>query len=571
MSRKEEPPVDGADGPADPSAKPKLLSSTMVMASGTLVSRILGMVRVIMAGWILGLATRQADMFSVAGQIPSQVYLLIAGGVLNSILLPQLVRAMRRDEDGGQSYSDRIVTLFLLLLIGLTVLLLVGTPVVLRLTVSDFWLAPDLAAHYRSLTLLAALCMPQVFFFGIFFLGGQLLNARGSFGPLMWAPALNNVIQILLLGTYALVWRGNLDTNAPFSTGQALLLGLGSVAGVVCQSVILFPFLRKVGFHYRPRFDFLHTGLGSTAQMAKWALGLVVLDQINYFVISKVLTRATAGGHGAGLTIFNNATLISMVPHSLLTVSLATALMPSLSALSHQEDWSQFIGQFVSSLRVVYAAIIPMAALFLTMGTAITTLVWKPSEGGVYAGITLAVLGVGLVPMSLRFLTNKAFNSMGNTRTPFFIDIIFVLMSAGVSVALVFLCHIGLTWIAPGVALAYLLGYAAAGGVDWRLLKRAVPGMGQVTIAGHTLRLAGLSVPGALLAGAVCWLQGRFLPGVGFQLAGIVVGLVIGIGVYWGLARLAHIREVVDLEAMVRSRLRGRSGRSGGADPTDLA
>jgi putative peptidoglycan lipid II flippase len=481
--------------------------------------------------------------------------MLLAGGVLNAILVPQLIRAMRKDKDGGQAFSDRIVTLFLLLLLGLTVLLVLGTQWVTQLVTHPVWRTPELASQYQSLLTLAALCMPQVFFFGAFFLGGQLLNARDSFGPLMWAPTLNNIIQILMLGTYAVVWGFHTDTAQPFSHDQILLLGIGSVLGVFCQAIVLLPFLKKVGFRYRPRFDFLHTGLGSTAHMAKWALALVAIDQANFLIITKVASVATAEGHGAGLTVFNSAMLVSLVPHALLTVSLATALMPSLARLSDARLWLKFTEQLTISLKVVFSAIIPVALLFAAMGISVATLVWSTAKGGEYIGWTLVILGLGLIPFSLRFLVNKAFNSMGNTRTPFFTEIIFVGVTCIVSVVLVFLVKVPTVWVAPSIAAGYTLGYLASNWLSWRMLRMGVPGMATTRIFGYTAGIIALALPGSLVAAAICWLQARYLPYFPVHLLSVIIAAVLAVVIYWGLARLARVPEILHLETMIRARL----------------
>jgi len=536
--------------------RPKLLSSTMAMASGTLVSRALGGVRVLLVGYLLTVSMAQSDMYALATEIPNMAYQLLAGGILTAILVPQFMRAMNRDADGGQAFSDRIVTLFTLLLVGLTILLTVGTPLVIRLMSDAKWRTPGMAPQYHSLLLLTALCMPQVFFFGAFFLVSQILNARGSFGPGAWAPVANNVVQIIVLGTYAVVWGFHTDASQPFSTPQMLLLGIGSVAGVAIQSVILFPYLKKVGFRYRPRFDFLHTGLASTAHLAKWVLALLIIDQINWVVITRLASRATVAGHGAGVASFNTAMFISIVPHSLLTVSLATVLMPSLSTLTAKGQWDKFAGQLQSSIRTVFAAIVPISLLLLTMGVPIATTVFSAERGGAYVGWTLAVLGAGLIPFTLRYLVNKGFNSMENTRTPFFVEIVFVAVSCLVAVLLILVVKVPARWVAPSLALGYSLGYVVSSWLAFLLLRRAVPALGTASIGAHTVRLIAVSVPGAALAGLICWAQERIVPGLIPGLIGLVVAGLAGIGVYWGLARLIRVSEVQDLEALIRSKLR---------------
>ena len=126
--------------------------------------------------------------------------------------------------------------------------------------------------------------------------------------------------------------------RAPFTTGQELLLGLGSTLGIVAQAAVLIPFLRASGYHFRPRFDFRHTGLGKTFRLAKWTLGFVLVTQAALVVVTRLASGATVGGKGAGLTAYSNAYAVWILPHSLITVSLATAMLPAASRLAAAGD-----------------------------------------------------------------------------------------------------------------------------------------------------------------------------------------------------------------------------------------
>ena len=93
----------------------RLLNATAVMASGTMVSRILGFGRAILLAFALGNSTRQVEMFGLATLIPNTLYMLFAGGALNTVLVPQIVRHINRDDDHGEAYTNRIMTAFMLI------------------------------------------------------------------------------------------------------------------------------------------------------------------------------------------------------------------------------------------------------------------------------------------------------------------------------------------------------------------------------------------------------------------------------------------------------------------------
>ena len=169
------------------------------MAAGTVVSRMSGFVRNALLAAALG-QQLHADVFTIANTVPNMLYILLAGGVFNAVLVPQLVRAMKNDADGGDGYTNRIITLAALFLAGVTAILVIAAPLLMRLFLSDAFFTPELAPQRESVIDFARYCLPQVFFYGMFVLVGQVLNARRSFGPMMWAPIANNVISVAVLG-----------------------------------------------------------------------------------------------------------------------------------------------------------------------------------------------------------------------------------------------------------------------------------------------------------------------------------------------------------------------------------
>ena len=84
------------------------------MAAGTALSRVMGFFRLMLLVFLFGNGTRQAEMFTIANTVPNSMYILLAGGVLNTVLVPQIVRAIRGDPDRGEAYTNRIMTAGLL-------------------------------------------------------------------------------------------------------------------------------------------------------------------------------------------------------------------------------------------------------------------------------------------------------------------------------------------------------------------------------------------------------------------------------------------------------------------------
>jgi len=347
-----------------------ILASSAVMATGTIFSRASGYVRNVLLAAAIG-NELHADLFNIGNTIPNMLYILLAGGVFNAVLVPQLVRAQKSDQDRGEAYTNRVITLAVLFLGAVTVILVLAAPLVMRLYLNGAYDDPALAAQRDSAITFARYCLPQVFFYGMFVLLGQVLNARGRFGPMMWAPIANNVIAILVLVLY-LFWFGALDSGAgctAFTPAQELVLGGGATLGIIAQVVVLLPVLRAAGVRFRPRYDFRRTGLGHTLRLGIWTVLFVVVNQVAYTVVVRLASGGTAHPHcgvhhhadATGYTVYASAFLFVMVPHAIVTVSLATAILPRLSAKASDGDLTGLAGTLAGTLRTALAVVIPFA------------------------------------------------------------------------------------------------------------------------------------------------------------------------------------------------------------------
>ncbi|WP_375431276.1 murein biosynthesis integral membrane protein MurJ [uncultured Friedmanniella sp.] len=552
----------------------RLISASALMAGGTLVSRLLGFARLSLLAFLFGNATRQADMFTVANTVPNSMYILLAGGVLNTVLVPQIVRAIKGDPDGGTAYTNRIMTAGLLALGLITVVLTLAVPLVIDLYSADGWKSPALSSQYHSMVVLGYYCMPQVFFYGVHVLAGQVLNARERFGPMMWAPIANNVISLAVLGIFLVVFQRT-DPGRAFTSGQELLLGLGSTLGIVAQAAVLVPFLRRAGYRFQPRFDFRHTGLGKTFGLAKWTLGYVLVTQVALVVVSKLATGATVRGEGAGLLVYSNAYAVWILPHSLITLSLATAMLPAASAMAATGDLDGVARETMRSLRLALTALLPASVAFLTLGVPIARVLFGFGRGGedvAYVGWALMALGVGLVPFTIQYVCLRAFYALEDTRTPFFLQV--VIAGANVLLGLAAVAIVDRpTLVAAALGLAYSLAYVVGIGLSFARLRRRLPALDAVELLEHCVRLLVAVTPAAVVAVLINWLLVRGLAGPGgdSQLGRAVALAVAGIAavvLFLVAARLLRVTEVSAIIATVSRR--GGSGGGGGA-PHDSA
>ncbi|MBB1511354.1 murein biosynthesis integral membrane protein MurJ [Tessaracoccus sp. MC1627] len=546
----------------------KLIGAGAIMASGTMISRILGVIRVMLVAFILGNGTRQADMLALATMVPNSLYILFAGGALNTVLVPQIVRAIKNDDDGGEAYTSRIMTAFMLIITVVAVVVTIGAPLVTAIYTSPAWRGTDLEAQYASLVALTYLTLPQIFFYGAFFLLGQVLNARDKFGPMMWAPIANNIISIAVMALYFVVWGNDDDHSSAFTTPQILLLGIGTTLGIVAQTAVMIPYIRKLGFKLRPRFDLKGTGLGHTFSLTKWTMGFVAVNQVGLMVVNRLATSATAGGSGAGVTVYANAHLLWILPHSLITVSLATAMLPNASRLAAGGDFSGVAGEFTKTVRLAMVAIVPATVAFLALSGPMAGLLFGQGTGAtdaVWIAWALMAFALGLIPFTVQFVCLRTFYALENTRTPFFLQTLIAGLNIAGAIALVWWVNSD-AWVAGALALAYSLAYSIGVLVTWQALRRRVPDLDGRALVMHLVRLLlGAGIGGVAAYYLSGWLIG-VVPGrtVGQIVALAAGGLVILVS-FLLMGKALKVKELGSLSELVGSRFGRRGGSRAGA------
>ena len=540
----------------------RILSASAVMAAGTAFSRLSGYLRSVLLVAALGNALH-ADVFTLANTVPNMLYILLAGGIFNAVLVPQLVRAMKDDPDGGEAYTNRVITLAALFLGVVTVALVLVAPLVMSVLAPDYS-DPDLAQQRRSAVDLARFCLPQVFFYGMFVLVGQILNSRGRFGPMMWAPIANNAIAVLVLTSYLLVFgpAEGADRTGGYTGAQEVLLGVGSTVGIAAQLLILLPYLRSAGFTYRPRFDFRGTGLGHTLRLGVWTVLFVIVNQVAYTVVVRLASGGPASdGDGTGLTVYATSFLVVMVPHAILTVSLATAILPRLSASARDGDLGGLAATLASTLRTALAVVLPFAALLPVVAPEVAALLFDYGAGRGQAGNfvpTLSLFAIGLVLFTVHYLVLRGFYALEQTRTVFFVQC--AVATVNIVAAVVLVREASAEHTAPALTLAYAAAYLVGACVGYAVLRRRLGGLETPVLVRFVVRMVLVAAVATAAAVAVAVL----LPGWGEQpdkLTALWRGALIGLtdlAVLLLAARALRVREVTSVMDTVRSRLTSR-------------
>ncbi|MFJ3880362.1 murein biosynthesis integral membrane protein MurJ [Streptomyces sp. NPDC090077] len=527
-------------------AKGSVLRSGALMAAGSVVSRATGFVRSAVVLAALG-AGFLGDGYTVANTVPNIIYMLLVGGALNAVFVPELVRAAKEHRDGGAAYTDRLLTACTVALLALTAAAVLATPLI----VDAYTPASYTDAQRSTVVALARFCLPQILFYGLFTLLGQVLNARGRFGAMMWTPVLNNLVIIGVFGLFLLTSGGGRDA---LDAADTRLLGIGTTAGIVVQALALVPSLRAARFRWRPRFDWRGSGLTRPLRNAGWLVVLVLSNQIAYWVVTKLSTTVGDRAPGFGYAAYTSAYQLWIVPQGIITVSLVTALMPRMSSAAAEGDLGAVREDVSYALRSSAALVLPAATLFAALAPWVMDCVSgygnvTPDEVAAMAGM-LTAFAPGLVAYSAQYVLARGFYALSDTRTPFFLNLVIVALNAGLSYAAYLLLPV--RWAVTGMAAATSLAFIGGAAVTaYALSRRLGPRGGPRTTALTThLRLLAACLPAA----AAGYAAARAADGLGsFAAAGagtVALALVVVL-----LARPLRLAEITDLLDSLRRKV----------------
>lgn len=505
--------------------------ASALIAAGTLISRITGLVRTMLLAWVFGSVSMPADAFSTANQLPSMVFTIISAGLLTAVFVPQIVRAAKH-ADGGSAFVSKLFTLSTVVLLAVTALAMLAVPLLVTMY------APTYDPAQRELAIaMAYWFVPQVLFFGLFTIVGEALNARGTFGPYTWAPIANNLVSIAGFLAFILIFDGPLREISQWTGGPLAMLGSIVTGGVIIQFLVLIMFWRKAKLPIRVDFNWRGVGLRGVAKQASWTLAMVLVGTIAGVVQTAVMNEVSKSG-AAGPNVWGFAWLVFMLPYSIIVISIGTPYFTRISEHASEGRMADVRADVSACIRTLGVfMVLATAALVAAAAPAARMFSQLPSEALQAAPVLLMML-VGLIPLSVLFIVQRTFYAFGNTRTPFiFTAIQSVIVIGGALIAGAFIEH---AYVTAGVALAQSIATTIQTVIAVALLRRRL-GSGLTRVWGVALlRFVGAAIP-AVAAGIGTYLAtggndgwsitttgfaGQFAAVAGVALIGTVTAIV---------------------------------------------
>jgi putative peptidoglycan lipid II flippase len=524
--------IDGL--PADRQGhRRRLAGATAGMAVGTTLSRITGLVSVIILASALG-GGGFADAYNLANTTPNIVTDIVIGGVLSATFVPVFVdRLSTRSSDEAWEAISAVVTVTVVVLFVATIAFFFLAPEIIGVyTAANH--NPDVTHQRAEAVFFLRWFVPQLTCYGLIALFTALLNTRGKFAAPMFVPIANNLVLIVVL-----LWFHELVPHPSLATvdthhSALVLLAAGTTLGVAVQTVLLAPSLVRARLHVHFLWRPAHEAMRTIARLSGWTFGWVLANQIALVIILALADGVKVPG---AVSAYTYAYRFFQLPYGIVAVSIMTAVTPSLASRWALRDTFGFRHRMAFGLRGILAIIIPSAVGMLLLAHPLIDLVLQhgaeTSASASITGATLAMFALGLPGFCTFLYIVRILQAMQDTRTAFYL----YLVENGLNIVF------GVTLVGPlgvrGLALSLSLAYTVSAVLGLALIRNRVGGLGGDDLTTPVKHVLAATAVMAVLTVLALNVSGST---TGFGLfARVVLAVVVGIGGFVATAGLlAH-------------------------------
>lgn len=494
------------------------------MAIATLISKFFGLFRQLAIAAAFG-AGPVANAYAYAYIIPG--FLLILLGGINGPFHSAMVSALaKRDKKDTAPLVETMTTLVGTALLGVTLLLIVGAPLLIDL-VGPQLPATDKLVAIQQLRIMA----PMALFAGLIGIGFGTLNAA----DLYWLPSISPLFSssALLLSLGIFVW--SMGDTSPTEPNYLLLGGValagGTLAGAFIQWLVQAIAQWRSGLgSFRLRFNWRQPGVRDVLNVMAPAVFSSGTLQINLF--TDMAFASAIPGAGAG---FNYANLLVQTPLGIISNVILVPFLPVFSRLAAPEHWTELKDRIRQGLILTALTMLPLGALFATLALPIVRTVYErgkfSADDSALVASILVAYGIGMFVYLGRDVLVRVFYGLGDGATPFRISVVniglnvvfdyflvqrfgapgIVYATAGINlVSMLALLYFldrrlnGLPWEALTKPIALLIGASGVEGLAaWASRRGLEQWLGTEGVLPHVLQLAGAGIIGLLVFGAI--------------------------------------------------------------------
>lgn len=513
--------------------------SAGIVSAAVLLSRISGLIRETVMAHLFG-AGRVYDAFSLGFRIPNLTRDLFAEGALSSAFVPTFTEYLEaKDRKDAAEFSN---------LVGTALIIAAGLVCVAGIVFSPFlagllapgWKAAD-PGKFALAVRLTRIMFPFLLVVALAAQAMGILNACNRFGIPALASTLFNLGSVCF-GVLIAWWLGPRFGIAPIE-GMAY----GVVLGGVLQLLWQVPSLLRLGFRFRPRFDWSHPGLRHIVRlMGPAVIGSAAL-QINVAVntnFASTIADPVRGLNGP-VSWLNYAFRFMQLPLGLFGVAIASATLPSISRSAFSGNLEAFRRTISRSLASVLLLTLPSAAGLIILGDAMIGVIYQGRKFEAYdthqTALALSGYAVGLAGYAALKVLAPAFYALGSARVPMLASLASVLINYAAAWSMVSRAHWGHAGLALATSVVALFGSVA---LFW-ILRERLGGIHGRALARSALKI---SAACAVMAGAVA-LSSRSIEnwwGVSraARLADLAVSIPLGVAVFYAVCRALRVAEL---------------------------
>lgn len=403
---------------------PRLMRSSAVVSTATMLSRVLGLARDTVVARFVG-AGFDADVFNVAFALSNFFRRLFSEGAFSQAFVPVLAEYRAKGSKAAiQEFIDRVAGSLGSSLFVITALAVIGAPAVASLYAFGYiyneeWVKFDLAVDFIRIT------FPYLFLISLTGFAGAILNSYGRFGVPAITPTVLNITLILAAVIVS-----------PMTDPPALALAWGVLTAGVLQFLLQLPFLMRLRLLPKPTMDWQHPGVKKVLKLMIPAMFGVSVSQINLLLDSVLATLLPTGS----VTWLKYSDRMSELPLGVFAIAIATVILPSLSRLHTNQQSDEFSKTLSWALRLIFLIGIPASIALLVLAEPILATLFQygkwTADDTAMASLSVRAYAIGLMGFMLIKVLAPAFYARQNTTTPMKIGV--VAMAANMVLNMVF-------------------------------------------------------------------------------------------------------------------------------------
>lgn len=512
-------------------ARESLAKSAGIVSLAVACSRVLGLVREQVFAALFG-ADMRTDAFQTAFRAPNLLRDLFAEGALSTAFVTTFSKKITAEGDApAWQLANKVATLTTVWMSGITLLGIFFAPALISV------IAPGFHPEKAELTiLLTRIMFPFILLVSLAALAMGMLNAKRVFGMPAMASSFFNLGSII--GGVVFGWL----LDPAFGTRSLIGLALGTLLGGLLQLVVQFPALFRVGFRFRPDFQWRDEGVAQILRLMGPAVIAASAVQVNVMVNTMFASFLQDGAQ----SWLGYAFRLMQLPLGLFGVAIGTVTLPLLSSIAVSGNRAEFRSTLSRALRLAFVLTVPAAAGLAVLAHPIITLIFE--RGRFDATATMQTAGAlqfyaaGLLGYSAIKVVTPAFYALDRRNLPMLVSLGSILLNALLNWILTFKLGLGHRGLALSTGLVAIINFI----ILFLLMRRELGGLGGMDLLSSLTRVG---VASGAMAGVCFVLDQLLLRNLGehpLLLQVFLVLLVIGTGgvVFCGMAWLLRVGEL---------------------------